>query len=60
MTDPPLAVEATGLSAAAMYVACLRPIRRDRSHTPATDPAHAEVARLRREVADLREHTSNR
>lgn len=46
------------VSMAVMYVVCLRSMRRGRGHcATTTDPAREELARLRKEVAELRERT---
>lgn len=54
MTDLLLAVGATAASATIMYAVCLRPMTgKGRRRPPAADPSQ-ELARLRREVTQLR------
>lgn len=60
MTDPVWAVGATAASIAVMYLLCLRPIRRYHRGPAAIDLARDEVARLRREVATLRDRGRTR
>lgn len=59
MTDLLLALGASAASVAVMYTVCLRPMRRGHRAQPATDTA-IQLARLRREVAALRDQTQVR
>jgi len=58
VSDLLFAADAIGLSAAVMYAVCLRPMRHHhRRPIPApVDPAGDRLARLRREVTELRAH----
>lgn len=56
MSDLLWALSAAAASMAVMYVVCLRPMRRGHGNCArATDPAREELARLRKEVVELRE-----
>jgi hypothetical protein len=53
MTGLLYALGATAASAGVMYLTCLRPMLRKGNRAPQADQ---ELARLRREVAELRDH----
>jgi hypothetical protein len=60
VTDLLVAVGVTAASMALMYLVCLRPMRRGYRSPAGTDPSRDEVARLRREVAALRDRAEAR